>query len=65
MIEMSSISVKRWKPVWVRACILSLDVTGVACSYINLEYHMGNKLKLSLREKKIDCVLCEALPIMQ
>ena len=32
MSEMSPISVKRWKPVWIRACILSTDVTGVVCS---------------------------------
>ena len=32
MTEMSPISVKRWKPVWIRDRILSLNVTGVACS---------------------------------
>ena len=32
LTEMSPISVKRWKPVWMRTCILSTDVTGVACS---------------------------------
>ena len=52
MTEMSPISVKRWKPVWIRDRILSLDVTSVACNKINLKYHMGNKLKPSLKEKR-------------